>query len=243
MKMEMRTGHDDTLCYPLRGITIDPDRLVADLNAVERGQWASQERYQRGTTNWKGLCLYSVSGAADDLRCASRPTRRTPAGERCAYISDELLPQFRAPLLRVAFYRLDAGTRIGEHCDYGQNRSMGYVRVHVPVVTNDGVVMYLDGRSYRFRVGEAWYFDASCRHRVENAGADDRIHLIVDLVPTAALGALLKPITSRDRLRFAAHRLAYYREVAATFARFVRTREGRERIRGRLGQLLAPPAG
>ncbi len=63
--------HDDrgsTICYPLRGIAIDPDRLVADLHAVESERWTSQERYQAGTANWKGLCLYSISGTPDDLR-------------------------------------------------------------------------------------------------------------------------------------------------------------------------------
>jgi Aspartyl/Asparaginyl beta-hydroxylase len=231
----------DTVCYPIPGIRIDVERLLADFRGVAGGTWVSQDRYDRGVTNWKGLCLYSVSGASDDLRCASRPiVKRTPAGRLCAYICEELLPQFRAPLLRVAFYRLEGGTRIREHCDYGQNRSMGYVRVHVPVVTNDAVVMYLRGRPYRFRVGEAWYFDASCPHRVENAGGEDRIHLIFDLVPTRALTALLKPVTPADRIRFFAHRVAFYEEVVRTFVRFVQTRDGRSRIRTKMAQLFAP---
>lgn len=52
-----------------------------------------------------------------------------PAGERCSYICDEVLPQFGAALLRVAFYRLQAGAKIGEHRDCGENRTMGYVRI------------------------------------------------------------------------------------------------------------------
>jgi len=231
------------LCYPLRGIQIDPVRLVADLQAVAQAPWARQDRYQPGTGHWKGLALYSVSGASEDLRCAGRPVvRRTPAGERCAYICDELLPQFRAPLLRVAFYRLEAGTTIGEHRDYGQNRSMGYVRVHVPVVTNDAVLMYVGGRPHRFLVGEAWYFDASCAHRVENNGGEDRIHLIVDLVPTRELAGLLRPVTLRDQARFLAHRITFYGQVASTFLRFARTAEGRARIRAKITQMRLPAA-
>jgi len=53
------------------------------LDAVAGETWVSQDRYDRGVTNWKGLCLYSVSGAPDDLRCAGRPTiRKTAVGAR-----------------------------------------------------------------------------------------------------------------------------------------------------------------
>jgi len=239
----MLSAGGDTICYPLRGIRIDPVRLRADLDALETARWANQDRYQEARTNWTGIALYSVSGRDDDLRCAGRPTVvRTPAGERCRYISDEVLPQFRAPLLRVALYRLEAGTVIGEHRDYGQNRTMGYVRIHVPVVTNDGVVMYLSDRPYRFAVGEAWYFDASCRHRVENRGSADRIHLIADVKPSRALAALLKPISVRDALRFAGHRFQYWGEVGSAFVRFVRTTDGRRRIVTKARQLVAHDA-
>jgi len=66
----------------------------------------------------------------------------------------------------------------------------------------------------------------------------DRIHLIVDLVPSVALAGLLKPITFRDRVRFTKHRVEFYGQVARTFTRFVRTREGRARIRAKTSQVL-----
>ena len=53
----------DTICYPIRGIRLDPGALRADLDALEAARWANQDRYQAARTNWTGIALYSISGA------------------------------------------------------------------------------------------------------------------------------------------------------------------------------------
>lgn len=226
---------ESTLVYPLPTIKIDPNRLVGDLRKMEEGLWRPQNRYKADITHWDGISLYSVNGDIDDLRAADRlPVYKTAAGEKCPYICDELLPQFGAPCLRVVFYRLRAGTQIGEHRDIGENRfTTGVVRIHIPVITNEQVVMYVGGNPYHFPVGSAWYFDASVRHAVQNNSDQDRIHLVADLKVCNALDKLLKPLTMDDRLRFARHTFIYYLATARAFFRFVRTKEGRARIRAR----------
>jgi hypothetical protein len=231
---------ESTLVYPIQGITIDAERLRAELAIMEEGLWTIHDRYTPGVTNWAGISLYSVSGDMNDLRCTNRPpARKTPAGEKCPYVCNELLPQFNAQLLRVVFYRLKAGTKLGEHRDYGENRSTtGMVRIHIPVITNDKVVMYVEGKPYYFPAGSAWYFDASSRHRVENLSSEDRIHLLADFKVCEGIEKFLKPITVRDRVRFAYLAIGYYREVATTFLRFMWTKDGRTRIRMKAAQLF-----
>lgn len=225
---------ESAVCYPIPTIKIDPDRLRADYDRLLDMQWSNQDRYAAGITNWKGVCLYSINGAVDDLRCADRAgVKKTPAGERCEYICNEVLPQFGAPLLRVALYRLTAGTKVGSHRDYGGSRLMGMVRIHIPIVTNKDVVMYLDGQKYFFDVGEAWYFDATCVHAVENNGTEDRIHLIADFLPSAELNRHLKPITMGDRWRHLFDRARHARKLVSTFSSYVRSPEGRARIKAR----------
>lgn len=232
----MQGKKEDTVCYSLSGIEIDAERLLHDYEAVASDVWTSQNRYAKGMTNWKGISLYSINGASDDLRCADKPiVSKTPAGDVCSYICDELLPQFGARPLRVAFYRLTAGTNVGKHKDYGQNRTAGMVRIHIPVITNKDVTMQVEDNTYHFGVGEAWYFDASCWHSVKNSGADDRIHLIADFYPSPELDAHLKPISFNDRLRFLMARMEFNVEIAKTFAKFIVTREGRARIMAKLG--------
>ena len=228
------------LVYPLSGIQIDVQRLQNDLRQMEEEFWIPQNRYKSDMTNWDGIAVYSISGDPHDLRCADRlPVRKTPAGERCDYLCRELLPQFHAPWLRVVFYRLRAGARIGEHRDLAENRvTPGVIRIHVPVVTNDGVVMYVNGESYRFPPGSAWYFDATARHRVENNGDSDRIHLVFDLKPSKEFDQMLKPLTLSDRCRFGYIAFLHLCGVAKTFSKFIWTPQGRERIRARARQVF-----
>ena len=238
-----RMNMESTLVYPMAGIKIAPERLLADLNSMEEHLWIPQNRYRDDITHWEGISLYSVSGDMHDLRSADRPpVYKTAAGEKCPYICNELLPQFGAPYLRVVFYRLKAGSQIGEHRDYGENRfTTGVVRIHIPVITNDKVLMYVKGNPYHFSVGTAWYFDASVRHAVENKSDQDRIHLVADLKLCDGLEKLLKPITIRDRIRFTCHTVVYYQEVAKMFFKYMRTSQGRARIGARAAIVFRRP--
>ena len=84
---------NSALVYPVPTIKIDPARLLADLSSMEDQIWTHQNRYQPDIEHWDGISLYSVGGDMRDLRCADRlPVYKTPAGERCPYICNELLP-------------------------------------------------------------------------------------------------------------------------------------------------------
>jgi hypothetical protein len=226
---------DSNLVYPLPRIRIDSTRLLSDLSSMEESLWTLQNRYKSDITHWDGISLYSVSGDIHDLRCADRlPVHKTPAGERCTYVCNELLPQFGAPWLRVVFYRLKAGTVLGEHRDIGENRmTAGLVRIHVPIITDEKVLMYVGGKPYYFPVGTAWYFDATARHRVENNSHQDRIHLVIDLKTCDALETFLKPLTAADRTRLLYLGALSHVYTLKTFLKFIWTSEGRARIRAR----------
>ena len=56
-------------------------------------------------------------------------------------------------------------------------------RIHIPITTNDRVRFIIDGRPYRFEVGNVYEINNLKTHSVINAGKDDRIHFIFDYVP------------------------------------------------------------
>src|SRR5215467_7027676 len=73
---------DNSLCYPLPGIHIEPERLLEDLRDMEENYWVHQNRYRAQTKVdfWDGIALYSVNGDIDDLRVADHlPVYQTPA--------------------------------------------------------------------------------------------------------------------------------------------------------------------
>src|SRR6185369_16774148 len=91
-----------------------------------------------------------------------------------------VLSVFQCPLRAVRFLKLDNGTSIHEHRDDGMGPEYGLVRIHVPIVTNDQVEFYLNGKLLKMNEGECWYVDFGLPHRVNNLGATDRIHLVLD---------------------------------------------------------------
>ena len=115
--------------------------------------------------------------------------------ERCPNIA-EFLKRFQCPLRAVRLLRLAAGSVIREHRDFDLGLADGLVRVHVPLRTNPDVVFFLDAHRMEMREGECWYLDLSLPHWVENRGASDRIHLVIDCEVNQWLAGLLSAAES-----------------------------------------------
>lgn len=56
-------------------------------------------------------------------------------------------------------------------------------RHHIPLKTNDNVFFSVGGEVINMQVGECWEINNSRTHFVENKSSEDRIHLIIDIVP------------------------------------------------------------
>jgi len=232
-----RTRHEGefgNLVYPLDQVRVDLQGLRADYDRVSAAHpdWTPQDRKKVGKTNWTGISLYSLNGRADDMRCSSYPiTKPTPAAEYCPHIMNELLPQLGiGSLLRVAFYRVDAGTGVGRHRDWEMGRANGVVRIHVPIVTNEQAIMFNNGRWYHMPAGQAWYFDTSSIHAVENGGDEHRIHLAVDVRVGKETSHLFKRVQASDRIRFVYVRGRTFWKRVRAFASLVWSDDGRRRI-------------
>lgn len=163
--------------------TFDPAALKSDLGKVEPDEWVPHFNPQYYEGNWSGVSLRSVGGAsqlfADPSKSGSYAD--TPVLDRCSYFKEVLLA-FECPLETVRLLKLAPGSRIREHRDFDLGFRFGIVRVHVPVRTGAGVEFFLDGERVSMNEGEGWFLDLSLPHRVENNGAEDRIHLVIDCI-------------------------------------------------------------
>jgi hypothetical protein len=79
------------------------------------------------------------------------------------------------------------------------------MRIHVPVVTNDGVRFegwQLDGSraAAHMAPGEAWYLDTRKPHTARNDGVGERVHLVMDVESSPALWELLGVASQAERL-------------------------------------------
>ncbi len=87
--------------------------------------------------------------------------------------------------VRIIFAKLLAGGKIPKHADGGFSL-LNCHRVHIPLVTNEQNIFFVNGEEKNMRVGEIWEINNELVHMVENRGDEDRIHLIVDWMPNHA---------------------------------------------------------
>ena len=76
------------------------------------------------------------------------------------------------------------------------------IRLHVPIKTNPSVKVTswgLDnqGSVKHLKLGELWYLNIRCPHKVINAGKTERIHLVIDVVSNESIRALISSATQK----------------------------------------------
>ncbi len=90
-------------------------------------------------------------------------------------------------IIRAMAAKLLVGGKIRPHRDAHPSFHHGH-RIHVPITTNPRVRFIIDGRPYRFEVGQAYELNNQLQHSVANKGTEDRITFIFDYVPPGVLG-------------------------------------------------------
>ena len=89
-------------------------------------------------------------------------------------------------VIRAMAAKLLAGGKIKTHADAHPSFHCGH-RIHVPITANSRVRWSIDGRPYKFSVGQAYELNNQKPHSVVNKGKEDRITFIFDHVPPGPL--------------------------------------------------------
>ena len=88
---------------------------------------------------------------------------------------------------RAIFPKLSANKDIGGHVDGG-----GYLEVvrrhHIPIITNSDVWFNVGKGWINMFEGECWEINNRKWHEVSNESNQDRVHLLIDIIPNEALG-------------------------------------------------------
>lgn len=85
----------------------------------------------------------------------------------------------------VRLLRLAAKSEVREHTDptLGLHIHQSVVRLTIPIMTNDSVDFFLNGKVVPMKPGECWYLDLTKPHKIINAGTTERINLTIDMIP------------------------------------------------------------
>lgn len=82
----------------------------------------------------------------------------------------------------VMYSQLLAGKKIDLHIDGGYYMDMSR-RFHIPIITNDDVKFTINDTVFHMETGMLYEINNKFRHGVENQGNQDRVHLIIDIIP------------------------------------------------------------
>lgn len=191
---------------PLR---FDPAPLIADIQRIgSQAEWFDHWGAVEGA--WGVLPLIAADGdsqSASSIHFSpSAPPRPTPHLDDAPHLR-AAIGAFRTGVLHARLSRLRAGRSIARHRDYGYESDRrwsferGFIRVHIPLITDDDVCWKLDGTRIDMQAGEAWYLNVCRPHSVDNRSRADRIHLVLDLEVNGWVRSLFPPATAWDRLR------------------------------------------
>ena len=92
---------------------------------------------------------------------------------------------------------LAAGAEVPPHidCHYYWRT---HLRIHIPVITNPGVLFTCGDETLNMKAGECWVFDSFQRHEVHNNGIERRVHLVLDTIGGNRLWDLVEAGQSSD---------------------------------------------
>lgn len=158
----------------------DPAKLEADLKFCLSADWPGHFNTKDYSGKWSSISLRSISGSPTDIR--SIPEGKymdTFLMDSCPYFR-EILSAFKCETETVRLLNLGAGGIIHEHRDPGAGYHDGFLRIHIPVSTNEKTSMTVGGATVFMKAGECWYANFSDLHSVRNDGDTDRVHLVID---------------------------------------------------------------
>ena len=158
----------------------DVEKLTRDLAVCEAQQWTAHFNQKDYAGDWNGIALRSATGEQEHILATSDVIyKNTPLLEACPYFQ-EIVARMECPVESVRLLALAPGSEIKKHRDQGLGYQHGCFRLHIPILTDDGVDFVVDDQKLDMEPGTFWYANFDLPHSVKHTGTTRRIHLIID---------------------------------------------------------------
>ncbi len=163
------------------------DRVRHETLTIPDGWVTEYGEYQSG--GWGTLSLLNQTGTATDVTItdcepvatdllAAMPTTR------------QLLSDLGLRYMWARIARLEPGSFLWEHRDYGELKSVERHRLHIPLVTSSAAYMVLGGSAVHLSAGRLWRLTPTHAHGACNRYGPPRLHLILDCYSSPELAEL-----------------------------------------------------
>ncbi|MEO8412066.1 MAG: aspartyl/asparaginyl beta-hydroxylase domain-containing protein [Ginsengibacter sp.] len=164
----------------------DVTQMQQEVCSLAPGLWTPHYNAKHYEGNWTTLPLRSINGNIENGIAVQGSSlqknmsyKNTILLEKCRYLTS-LINSFSCEKMSVRLMNLNAGAIIKEHTDHDMNFEKGEARFHIPIFTNPDVAFFIEDEKIPLVEGECWYLNLSLKHRVNNFGDTNRIHLVID---------------------------------------------------------------
>jgi hypothetical protein len=166
-------------------IRFSAEALAEEARALPRSAWRP---HPTGFPGNEAVRLVSPGGQPTDSIVG--PMGPTDELMRCPYTMD-VMSELGGVWGRSRLMGLGPGAKVPPHIDC-HYYWVTHLRIHIPVITNPGVSFTCGDETVHMEAGECWVFDSFRRHTVENAGDEQRVHLVLDTVGSERLWDLVE---------------------------------------------------
>ena len=165
-------------------IKFSADRLESEVNALPASAWTAHPQRFQGNS---AVRLITAGGEPTDvIEGAMAPT---PYLAQLPYVM-QIMERIGSVWGRSRLMALAPGAEVPAHID-SHYYWRTHIRIHIPVVTNPGVLFTCGEETVHMEAGECWVFDSFLRHEVHNRGTETRVHLVIDTVGGGQLHDLI----------------------------------------------------
>jgi uncharacterized protein (TIGR03032 family) len=173
-------------------LQFDAERLALEVTALPEAVWRP---HPQGHVGNSALPLVAAYGDATNDQTRG-PMRPTPHLARLPYLR-QVMAALECSIGRSRLMRIDGNGEASMHVDTNYYWAT-HARVHVPIVTTPDVAFLCGDAEVHMAGGECWIFDTWSRHNVINPTPTRRIHLVCDVVGSAAFWHMVARGQKRD---------------------------------------------
>ena len=174
---------------PIRELgAVDVEPLRQAILGLAAEDWLQDQRRQKDYDvhrRTESVVLVFTDGAGWPAITVSREAGWDLLADTAVPLMQDILARHYPPggtIIRAMAAKLLPGEVITPHRDSHPSFAFGH-RIHVPITTNGRVRFMIDGRPYRFELGQAYEINNLLTHSVMNKGVEARINFIFDYVP------------------------------------------------------------
>lgn len=165
-------------------IRFDADALAAEVRALPPSAWSP---HPTGFVGNEAVRLVTPLGEDNDD--IEGPMAARQSLQQCDYVQ-QIMSELGGVWGRSRFMGLAPGREVPPHIDIHYYWRT-HLRIHIPVITNPGVLFTCGDETVHMAAGECWIFNSFLRHDVQNKGDAQRIHLVLDTVGGGLLPELI----------------------------------------------------